>query len=299
MKFIDQIKAKAGMSGKPDDTVFLAGLGFAGPSALIRGLGDIPDYQVVGVKPGGARTSLYEGNDKGVADTLYDSSPDGFIALWYFDHGKRTKTRDISISTATTTKYQVITRTPAGQSTTQYEGTDKQKAQDTYLAMSKMPIYKSIVMYRGRELYMQDTITATYNKLPDGTLISIGASIYLLEGGKKRPIPSMDVFNYFKYDTSKVVKVGADEGNTYPTGEPLAIPAQQITADQKVDTKTDLNAGLDIGTGKQNILDQLKNSIQGGVDTVKSTPTPHKVVAVVGLAGAIGGFAFLILRKKK
>lgn len=174
----------------------------------------------------------------------------------------------------------------------------KSEALDAYAAALKVPAYDSVVMYEGQKVYKQEKVTATYAKLPDGTLISIGASIYLLEGGKKRPIPSMEVFNALGYKMEKVVKVGGDEGNQYPVGEPMAAPpppppekppiAPTPPAEEPKPAVEEYAAPSEGGA-----LDQLKSLM-----TAEAIPgVPNYIPTILVVGGAVAAVIFAVTRK--
>ena len=60
---------------------------------------------------------------------------------------------------------------------------------------------------------------------PDGTLISPdGGSVYIIEGGQRRGIPSMDVFYAYGYDFKDVVNISAEELSCFREGSALGPP---------------------------------------------------------------------------
>ena len=332
MGLFETLKAKAGISGTHDDTIFLEGLGFAGP-ALIKGIGDIPDYQVVVNYQDGKRQTSYMGSDLNEAtlryfNMLYPNAK----SVWFFDHGKRTKTREINQKGFDITKaripgkkskglgdlikgigyipdYQVIVVSADGTKRITYEGTVLADAENYY---AQNPA-------EGKSMWFMDHGTRTKTRSINPPLP--GADSYQVTGYDKRGKSqslyqgSDQAIALAKYDYAtktqgggwwtKVVMINTTKSRELKTWTAPIAPTPPTTPapteTKTIETGTKLETQYDGGTGyvQPNLLQQLQNSIQGGIGTVTNLPTTHKAVAVIGLAGAIGGFAFLILRKKK
>jgi len=69
-------------------------------------------------------------------------------------------------------------------------------------------------------------------KLIDGALVKSDAdpSVYVISNGKKRPIPTEEVFYTFGYKWSMVVTIGQKALELHETGEPLLILDNRVTA---------------------------------------------------------------------
>ncbi len=71
-------------------------------------------------------------------------------------------------------------------------------------------------------------------RYPDGTLIrSPESGVYLLENGKKRPIPHPSVFLSYDYKWENIVVTNPEQLSLYPTGERLPLRDGSLVADQQ------------------------------------------------------------------
>jgi len=72
------------------------------------------------------------------------------------------------------------------------------------------------------------TVTLT-ETLADGAVVKApnDATIYIIEGGSKRPVSSMEAFNYYGYKMSALKTIPNSILDTYPTGTLITAPTAQ------------------------------------------------------------------------
>lgn len=65
---------------------------------------------------------------------------------------------------------------------------------------------------------------------PNGSLVTAGGPVYVLEGGKKRYIPSPGIFNA-RFKSKDIITIPQTELDTYPLGDHIVFPDGYLIAD--------------------------------------------------------------------
>lgn len=79
-------------------------------------------------------------------------------------------------------------------------------------------------------LHVKGTTVSQTDVHPDGTLISAGGPVYVLEGGKKRYIPSPGIFNA-RFKGKDMVTVSQKELDSYTLGDHVVFPDGYLISD--------------------------------------------------------------------